>query len=154
MDVTLTRNEVQLVNWLSVGKFSIAFFTSEVRQARNQGLPVKEFNPSGFKEGAAVGATGRGGLSLINQAPHPNAARVFINWLLSREGQVHFQKVLQVWGIDSMRDDIPKDDVVPVKRRAKGVNYLPTHLPKYQDTRPALKIVDEALREARKNTKY
>jgi len=154
MNVTLTRDEVQLVNWLSVGKFSIAFFTSEVRQARIQGLPVKQFDPSGFKEGAAVGSTGRGGLSLINRAPHPNAARVFINWLLSREGQVQFQRILKIWGLDSMREDIPKDDVLPEARRIKGVNYLLTHLPKFQDTRPALKIVDEALREARKNTKY
>lgn len=153
MDVTLTRDEVQLVNWLSVGKFSIAFFTSEVKQAGLQGLPVKIFDPSGFKEGAAVGPTGRGGLSLINRAPHPNSAKVFINWLLSREGQIHFQRILQIWGIDSMRDDIPKDGVIPENRRARGVKYLPTHLPQYQDTKPALKIVDQALREARKKTK-
>jgi len=149
MDVTLTRDEVQLVNWLSVGKFSIAFFTSEVEQAAKQGLPVEEFSASGFKEGAAVGPTGRGGVSLMNRAPHPNAARIFINWLLSREGQIHFQTILQIWGLDSMRDDIPKDKVLPEARRVAGVKYLESHLPQYQDTKAALKIVDAALGKTR-----
>jgi len=153
MDITLTRDEVQLVNWLSVGKFSIAFFTSEVKQAEKQGLPVRVFDPSGFKEGAAIGPTGRGGLSLINRAPHPNAAKVFINWLLSREGQVHFQRILQIWGLDSMREDIPKDGVIADARRVRGVKYVPSHLPKYQDTKAALKVVDAALRKGKKKTR-
>ena len=28
----------------------------------------------------------------MNKAPHPNAAKVFINWFLSREGQAVNQK--------------------------------------------------------------
>jgi len=52
-----------------------------------------------------------------------------------------------------MREDIPKDDVIAVARRVRGVKYLPSHLPKYQDTTAALKVVDAALRKARKKTK-
>jgi len=37
-------------------------------------------------DGATL-STGYGGLALVNKAPHPNAAKVFINWLLSKEGQ-------------------------------------------------------------------
>jgi len=66
---------------------------------------------------------------------------------------VHFQRILKIWGIDSMREDIPKDDVIAVARRVRGVKYLPSHLPKYQDTTAALKVVDAALRKARKKTK-
>jgi ABC-type Fe3+ transport system substrate-binding protein len=32
---------------------------------------------------------------LMNRAPHPNAARVFINWLLTREAQAAWAKELQ-----------------------------------------------------------
>jgi iron(III) transport system substrate-binding protein len=33
-------------------------------------------------------------VALYNRAPHPNAARVFINWLLSREGQQLYARIL------------------------------------------------------------
>ena len=31
-------------------------------------------------------------LWLVNKAPHPNAVRMFINWLLTKEGQVSWAK--------------------------------------------------------------
>ena len=31
-------------------------------------------------------------MSLIKGGPHPNAAKVFINWFLSRKGQMALQK--------------------------------------------------------------
>ena len=34
-----------------------------------------------------------GGLLLVNRAPHPNAVKIFINWLLSREGQAHWARI-------------------------------------------------------------
>lgn len=150
MDVVLTRDEVQLLNWIAVGRHSIGFFVAEVEQAAKQGLPVNQFPPSSFKEGAGVGPTGRGGLALMNRAPHPNAAKLFLNWLLSREGQMILQSVLRVWRIDSMREDIPKEEILPAFRRVKGAKYLPTYLPQYADIRPARAIVDEAIRKATK----
>src|SRR5688572_9647344 len=39
-----------------------------------------------MKEGAGISSSA-GNMGLLNNAPHPNAARVFINWALSREGQ-------------------------------------------------------------------
>jgi ABC-type glycerol-3-phosphate transport system substrate-binding protein len=50
-------------------------------------------------------------MALLNRAPHPNAAKLFINWFLSREGQALHQK-LQAEAkapADSLRVDIPKD---------------------------------------------
>ena len=46
-----------------------------------------------MKEGAGLSA-GQAILTLVNQAPHANAAKVFINWFLSRDGQLNFQKAL------------------------------------------------------------
>ena len=52
---------------------------------------MEEFEPNHFKEGVNL-SSAFGSLALMNRAPHPNAAKVFINWLLSRDGQALFQK--------------------------------------------------------------
>ena len=92
MDITYSRDERQMVDWLAAGKFPVAFFVSDIEDAAKQGLPVKFFEPGQFKEGAFVGPS-QGGVNLFKNAPHPNAAKVAINWLLSREGQDAYQKV-------------------------------------------------------------
>ena len=45
------------------------------------------FGPKAFKEGGGL-VQQFGTVTLMNRAPHPNAAKVFINWLLSRKGQI------------------------------------------------------------------
>jgi hypothetical protein len=89
----------------------------------------------------------------VNRAPHPNAARVFINWLLSRKGQIALQKVTASGESpsDSLRIDIPKDDVPYLNRRLDGVKYLDTSLPEWQEMKPVLDVMNEALKAAGKN---
>jgi ABC-type Fe3+ transport system substrate-binding protein len=53
------------------------------------GLPVKPF--PALKEGTYATA-GNGGPVLIKNAPHPNAAKVFVNWFFSKEGQELYDK--------------------------------------------------------------
>ncbi|MSP39676.1 MAG: extracellular solute-binding protein [Deltaproteobacteria bacterium] len=55
------------------------------------GLPVKPL-PNPPDEVYVSG--GSGNISIIKGAPHPNAAKVFVNWFLSREGQDLFSRVL------------------------------------------------------------
>ena len=96
MEVTLTADLRQAVDWLGTGKFAVGMPIQggTVYKAKNQGLPVDEFkSPYHFKEGVNL-SSAFGSLALMNRAPHPNAAKVFINWLLSREGQTLFQKVM------------------------------------------------------------
>jgi iron(III) transport system substrate-binding protein len=50
----------------------------------NAGLPVKPVPP--LKEGT-YGTGGSGNLTIIKNPPHPNATKVFVNWLLGKEGQ-------------------------------------------------------------------
>jgi ABC-type Fe3+ transport system substrate-binding protein len=85
--VSLISTDRRLVaDSLARGKVSITIgptyysFVSYVKA----GLPVKPFPP--FKEGTYV-SMGNGGPVAIKNSPHPNAARVLINWMLSREGQ-------------------------------------------------------------------
>ena len=148
MDVTLFRDYRQGPDWLAVGKYSICFFC-DVDVSKKQGLPVDTFGPNVFKEGGGL-VQQFGTLTLINRAPHPNAARVFINWLLSRKGQIALQKSLvgSESPPDSLRIDIPKDDVPLHARRVEGVNYIDTSKPEWQAMKPVLKIMNEALKAA------
>ena len=90
MDVTLFRDFRQGPDWLATGKFAICFFC-DVDVLKRQGLPVDTFGPEVFKEGGGL-VQQFGTVALVNRAPHPNAAKVFINWLLSREDKSHCKK--------------------------------------------------------------
>ena len=92
MDITVTQELRQATDWLANGKFAICFFCSEVLKAKFQGLPVDEFPAVRWKESRAISAGNVGSLALPSQPPHPHAARLFANWLLSREGQTAFQR--------------------------------------------------------------
>ncbi|MGH7769403.1 MAG: ABC transporter substrate-binding protein [Candidatus Binatia bacterium] len=150
MDVTLFRDFRQGVDWLASGKAILCLFCSDIDKAKQQGLPVDEF--ASFKEGAAL-HTQYGTLALLNRAPNPNAAKVFINWFLSREGQIALQKSLKSAdeAPDSLRVDIPKDDVKPENRRLAGVNYLDLDSkPEWTDMKPILAVFEEALAKQKK----
>lgn len=149
MEVSFFRDRRQGPDWLAVGKFALCFFcdTTEATRARRQGLPVDKFGP--MKEGGMV--TSRHGiLGLVDRGPHPNAAKVFINWLLSREGQISLQKTVAKSGRnppDSLRIDMSKDEVLPEDRRIEGVNYLELDVPGRMEAGPILKVFREAIAE-------
>jgi iron(III) transport system substrate-binding protein len=151
MDVTLFRDFRQGSDWLATGKFSICFFC-DVDVLKKQGLPVDTFGPKAFKEGGGL-VQQFGTLTLVNRAPHPNAAKVFINWLLSRRGQIALQKsqATAESPADSLRVDIPKDDVPLLNRRLEGIKYLDTGKPEWIEMKPILDVVNEALKAAGKN---
>jgi len=149
--ITLTGNNRQGVDWLARGKFPLGLFFGRVAQAKAQGLPVDELDPHNFKEGAPLGISG-GSVVLVKNAPHPNAAKVFINFLLSREGQTAMQKkmVRLGAGADSMRLDISKDYVPRIVRRRKGAKYTFTATPKLTNMLPIYKVVNKGLAKAKK----
>jgi len=151
MDTTLFRDYRQGSDWLAVGKAAICFFC-EVDVSKQQGLPVDTIGPGVFKEGAGL-VQQFGTLGLVNRAPHPNAAKVFINWLLSRKGQIALQKnMLKTENpTDSLRIDVPKDEIPILQRRFEGVKYLDTSRPEWQEMKPILDVMNEALKAAGKN---
>ena len=151
MDATLFRDFRQGPDWLATGKFSICFFC-DVDVLKQQGLPVDTFGPRVFKEGGGL-VQQFGTLSFVDRAPHPNAAKVFINWLLSRRGQIALQRsqANAESPADSLRIDIPKDDVPFQSRRLDGVRYLDTGRPEWIEMKPILDAVNEALKAAGKN---
>jgi iron(III) transport system substrate-binding protein len=146
--LTLTADNRQGVDWLGQGKFALGLFFGRIELAKAQGLPVDELDPHLFKEGAPLGI-GPGTAVLINRAPHPNAAKVFLNWFLSRDGQLTYQREAARGGTgaDSMRTDISKDDVTPAYRRRPDGRYVFVATPDRTDMLPIYKVVNEALAE-------
>jgi ABC-type Fe3+ transport system substrate-binding protein len=151
MDITYSRDDRQMIDWLAAGKFQLAFFVGEIEDAAVKGLPVKLFEPSSFKEGAFVGPS-QGGVSFFKNAPHPNAAKVAINWLLSQEGQNAYQDIFaQLHDVrQSMREDIPKDIIPPSYRRVKGVKYIYSGRPEWLDMDAVTKLIKDVQKEAKK----
>lgn len=154
-DLTLSRDLRQMTDWVATGKFAIGVFVDPPRtglvEAKKQGLPVDWFGTTAFKEGIPV-SNSSGNVGLFNRAPHPNAAKVAINWLLSREGQILFQKISgrDRMSTNSSRVDIPKNEIPADFQRVAGGNYVVTERPDWMEMAPILKIVDQALK---RNTK-
>ena len=96
------------------------------------------------KADGAMLSSSAGSIALINRAPHPNAAKVFVNWFLSREGQMAWQKQTDR---NSLRTDIAKESITNWRDKVppEDGNYIFPNLPKYNDLRPGQKIVEEAL---------
>ena len=88
-DIAVTRDNRQQVEALVRGRFPIAFGVSggQLVEFQGHGLgqnvkPLGADTPAGARLSPGFGA-----LAMINQPPHPNAARVYATWLLSQEGQ-------------------------------------------------------------------
>ena len=147
-NLTLTRDERQQTDWLASGKHPIAITAKaeDVDDAKRQGLPVEVLNAHALgKDGVGLEAGGTM-ISLVNKAPHPNAAKVLINWFLSREGQTAVQKGLpNDPGGNSMREDIPKDEMPAWRQRVKGAKYVRLWGPDVWDRDAVRKLVTEVL---------
>jgi len=152
MDVTLTQEMRQSTDWLANGKFSICFFCSDILKAKSQGLPVDEFPTARWKESRAISAGNIGSVALPSQAPHPNSARLFVNWLLSREGQTAFQRAVNTPtnSEESMRVDISKDMIPADVRRIDGVKYFLADSPEFMNMAPIYEVLDKALAQSKK----
>ena len=145
MEITFSRNHRQAVDWLA-GKAMLCIACNDAENAKDQGLPVGIVTHT-LKEGDYV-AGGQGVVSLITPAPHPNAAKIFLNWFLSREGQTLFQELSVKSGqinANSRRMDIPKDVIRPEYRLREDALYWENGPTVDQETADATKLFKEIL---------
>jgi ABC-type uncharacterized transport system YnjBCD substrate-binding protein len=137
------------VDWLAVGKFAIALApsASDVQAAMKQGLPLARFEPRAFKEGLYMRAT-QGSLSVLSQSARPSATKVFVNWLLSKDGQTHYQKeFLRIDPIFSLREDVPADALSESYKPKPSDKFMPVYRPEFRNLEPAFKVIDEATKK-------
>ncbi|MDP2644946.1 MAG: extracellular solute-binding protein [Desulfobacterales bacterium] len=118
-DITLSRDLRQMAEWLARGKHAVAVSIPgpQIAQMLDAGAHIAYVT---VKEGTYL-SYGGGIVGVAAEAPHPNAAKVFVNWLLSRDGQDFAQKATKYM---SARNDIPIDDVNPQSRRKPGERYF------------------------------
>jgi ABC-type Fe3+ transport system substrate-binding protein len=92
-DVQISRNRRVMAESLAKGKLALTIGVTyySFKSFIDAGLPVKSLPI--FKEGT-YGTSGSGNLAIIKNHPHPNATKVFVNWLLGKEGQEIWTKTL------------------------------------------------------------
>ena len=149
MDLAGSRDERQTTDWLVQGKYAMALFSRGVPEAKAQGLPVDEVKESQFKEAPSISSGANGTIALMSNAPHPNAAKVFVNWFLSREGQMAVQEFMNspLDQNQSMRNDLPLDSVPVESRRRDDIHYMPIFTPETMDAAPVLKLYKELMKK-------
>lgn len=115
----ITRDRRLQVEWLAQGKYPIAIAPQSdiLGNFEREGAPIKKHltQEGTFRTG------GSGFIALVNQAPHPNAARLFINWFLGKEAQTLYSKNNL---LPSARVDVLKDHVDPGNIVQPGVKYF------------------------------
>ncbi len=145
MEPTISRDQRLMIDWVAQGKFLLSIFSSnnDVNDARKKGLPVDILSAP---DDESYMSGGFGHVTLVNKAPHPQAAKVFLNWLLSKEGQLKWQEKTDN---NSLRLDIPKNMLSdPTAVPQPQGRYANPSLPQYQNIEGALKIINEALAKA------
>ena len=92
-ELFIHRDGQQLAVGLAKGTLAIALGLSQrfVDPYIKSGLPIKVLTT--LKEGLN-GSNGFGTVAIMRNAPHPNATKVYINWLLNKEGQDLYGRAL------------------------------------------------------------
>lgn len=116
----VTRNERLQIEWLVMGKHMIAISPdgATLEEFMKVGAPL---GSSKFKETKPRFAASSGAISWLKNAPHPNAAKVFINWYLNKEGQ---EAIGRSYVRHSLRLDVPTDYLSPDAIRQPGLDYI------------------------------
>jgi iron(III) transport system substrate-binding protein len=108
---TVLRDYAQEVDAVGRGKYPIGVGLSDslAEQRAKQGVPLAIVDPRQLREGTDVNPA-VGMVGVFNRAPHPNAAKLYLNWLLSKDGQTSLARAA---GYISSRLDVPTDHAAP-----------------------------------------
>lgn len=115
----LLRDKRLPVQWLAQGKYPIALvaYTDVVSEFKKSGAPIDDLTPL---EGTWT-TSGHGNIAVMNKPAHPDAARVFINWTLTKEGQSVYTKA---YGASSRRLDVSTEGLDQDMLIRPGVRYV------------------------------
>jgi ABC-type Fe3+ transport system substrate-binding protein len=114
---SLSRDPNQVAEFLVRGRYPIGLGPTE--------LVIQEFQDGGLGKSLVgldipdLAHTNGHSAFLVNNAPHPNAAKVFINWLLTKEGQTAWTTNTLT---NSRRKDVPPGD--PATYPSEGQKYV------------------------------
>lgn len=125
--VVLSRDMRLAAEQVARGKYSMVLspHVASVFELQKAGAPLKWTGD--FKEGTYI-TSGLGSILALDKAPHPNAARVFLNWLLGKEGQTIWSKTAET---PSRRLDVPADHLISEMIPKIGITYQPNYKEPY-----------------------
>lgn len=120
----LTRDNDQAGNMLGNGSYPIGLSMEqqEVQRLVSQGLPIQYLTNLSDASGYISG--GYGLLGLVDHAPHPNAAKLLVNWLAGPEGCKLYQQLNQQL---CARNDVGTDPIPDVAVPQQGGQYFDTY---------------------------
>jgi len=112
VSVEPSGDDRQMSDGLARGQWDFAIFPgSDVPfvSAQQQGLPVALLPSTVFKEGAPATLGGR--LCMFSKPAHPAAAKLFVNWVMSRAGQAAYNALDTRPDEVALRSDVPQGKV-------------------------------------------
>jgi iron(III) transport system substrate-binding protein len=118
-----SRDKRQMEDWLARGTYPISFGarSEEVDRLQKEGFPIVKAAPADAMD-MLTGASGL--LAILNRAPHPNAALVFLNWLAAKEGAEVFSRTqLHATTRTDVDESFLPADIVP----QRGVKYFDSY---------------------------
>lgn len=120
--VAISQDEQQVGDWVAHGTYPIVLSVLlQNIQAVLGSIPLLQYN---FQDVKLVLSGSSGLVTLMDRPPHPNAAKVFANWIASKEGATLFG---QVDGGAPVRTDIPVTWLPADQVPQPGGNYLDTY---------------------------
>lgn len=141
--VTFTDDRRILETWLVNGRFPVHYIatgTEDYIALARKGLPIKPHYM--IKKVGVLRASGSGCcISAFANAPHANAAKLFINWFLTKEGQTATHTLIPNLDRASLRNDVPFGEVLPQQRRGFGKEYA------FPDADPAMGAKQEEVQK-------
>jgi ABC-type Fe3+ transport system substrate-binding protein len=123
--IQLSTDDRQMAQAMIRGTRPIAIglvYARGLAPLQQEGLAM---NVGAFPYPVPLAVPGPHALLAVNRPPHPHARKVFVNWLLTREGQIVIGKAL---GTNSARLDVPVFDpetAVPTDRPALNTQSEP-----------------------------
>lgn len=116
----ITREKRAQIEWVARGKYPVglAYDVSLTAEFVRIGAPVSKMRLKEHRDGMVSQHSAI--TAFIDNAPHPAAAKVFINWFLSKEGQWAFAKS---YPTQSFRVDVPVEHLLPEEIRQSADEY-------------------------------
>ncbi len=118
-DLVVQRDPRQALEWVARGRYLVNLSPDRILfpAMKAEGAPLESAPlTDALYLTAATGAVG-----LVNRAPHPNAARVYLNWFLGPEAQARYNAIA---GQASRRLDVANDHLRPEWVPRPGVAYV------------------------------
>ena len=114
----VTKDYRQQMDWMASGRYPIAIGLPmpAIVDYASRGVSIEDYKKM---SGPATESQGFGGLQMPSKMPHPNATKVFVNWVLTKDVQA---KLMVATKLNSRRNDVPPG--APDRVLRPGQKYL------------------------------